>query len=120
MNVSITPELEKFVQHLVASGRYHSASEVFRDGLRLLELAERRRVLEKWLTDGLTKKGKSQRISRPQAKLRSHIERKIQEGLDSLDKGNSVDGKQFLADWRERLEMLTTSTRKPRRVKRRA
>ena len=40
MNISLTPELEKFVQDKVASGRYHSASEVIREGLRLLEREE--------------------------------------------------------------------------------
>jgi antitoxin ParD1/3/4 len=37
MNVSITEELELFVQEQVASGMYHSNSEVIRDGLRLLK-----------------------------------------------------------------------------------
>jgi antitoxin ParD1/3/4 len=37
MNVSLTPELEKFVAGKVASGRYTSASEVVREALRLLE-----------------------------------------------------------------------------------
>lgn len=37
MNVSLTPELEAFVQDKVASGRYGSASEVIRQSLRLLE-----------------------------------------------------------------------------------
>ena len=37
MNVSLTPELEKFVQKKVDSGRYTSASEVVREALRLLE-----------------------------------------------------------------------------------
>ena len=37
MNVSLTPELEKFVAGKVASGRYNSASEVMREALRLLE-----------------------------------------------------------------------------------
>lgn len=36
MNVSLTPELEKFVNQQVASGMYQTASEVVRDGLRLL------------------------------------------------------------------------------------
>lgn len=36
MKVSLTNELESFVDRLVASGMYHSASEVVRDGLRLL------------------------------------------------------------------------------------
>jgi len=37
MNVSLTPELERLVAERVASGRYTSASEVIREGLRLLE-----------------------------------------------------------------------------------
>ena len=37
MNVSLTPELEKFVNAKVDSGRYNSASEVIREALRLLE-----------------------------------------------------------------------------------
>lgn len=36
-SVSLTPELDRFVQTLVASGRYQTASEVMRDGLRLLQ-----------------------------------------------------------------------------------
>lgn len=40
MNVSLTNELETFVTRLVASGDYHSASEVVRDGLRLLKERE--------------------------------------------------------------------------------
>jgi antitoxin ParD1/3/4 len=37
LNVSLTPELEKFVSGKVQSGRYNSASEVVREALRLLE-----------------------------------------------------------------------------------
>ena len=37
MNVSLTPELESFVNAKVESGRYNSASEVVREALRLLE-----------------------------------------------------------------------------------
>lgn len=40
MNVSLTKELENFVNELVASGMYYSASEVVRDGLRLLKEQE--------------------------------------------------------------------------------
>lgn len=36
MNVSLTPELEKLVNDKVKSGLYNSASEVIREGLRLL------------------------------------------------------------------------------------
>ena len=40
MNVSLTKELENFIGELVASGMYFSASEVVRDGLRLLKEQE--------------------------------------------------------------------------------
>lgn len=36
MNVSLTPELEQFIQAKLNSGMYHSTSEVIREGLRLL------------------------------------------------------------------------------------
>ena len=37
MNISLTSELEQMVQEKVASGMYSSASEVIREGLRLLK-----------------------------------------------------------------------------------
>ena len=40
MNVSLTPELEQYVQEKVSSGLYYSASEVIREGLRLLRERE--------------------------------------------------------------------------------
>ncbi len=39
-NVSLTPELEAFIDGRVAAGRYRSASEVVRASLRMLEDAE--------------------------------------------------------------------------------
>ncbi|MEZ5066152.1 MAG: type II toxin-antitoxin system ParD family antitoxin [bacterium] len=46
MNVSLTHELERFVRDRVDTGRYHSASEVIREGLRLLESREQLRELQ--------------------------------------------------------------------------
>jgi len=43
MNVSLTPELDRFVARKVESGRYTSASEVVREALRLLEQHDRAR-----------------------------------------------------------------------------
>jgi antitoxin ParD1/3/4 len=46
MNVSLTPELEKFVSSKVESGRYNSASEVVREALRLLAEHDSARALQ--------------------------------------------------------------------------
>ena len=40
LNVSLTPVLEQFIAERVLSGRYQTASEVVRAGLRLLEQTE--------------------------------------------------------------------------------
>jgi len=109
MNVSVTPELEQFVQELVASGRYHSASEVFREGLRLLEQTERHRLLEKWLVDGLTPEEQAKLPGELLDKARSGIQAKIQEGLDAISRGDTVDGEEFFARWKARLAEAPTA-----------
>jgi antitoxin ParD1/3/4 len=42
-NVSLTPELERFAEECVRTGRYGNVSEVARAALRLLQEAERER-----------------------------------------------------------------------------
>lgn len=37
MNVSLNPHFDNFINNLIASGQYNSASEVIREALRLLE-----------------------------------------------------------------------------------
>ncbi|MFZ2854847.1 MAG: type II toxin-antitoxin system ParD family antitoxin [Rhodocyclaceae bacterium] len=39
-NVVLTPHQAQFVEQLVSSGRYQNASEVLREGLRLIERRE--------------------------------------------------------------------------------
>ena len=46
MNVSLTPQLEQFVDKKVREGTYQTASEVIREGLRLLAERDQRRTLE--------------------------------------------------------------------------
>lgn len=54
MNVSLTPELEAFVEATVKSGRYGSASEAVREGLRLLQEREAKFLrLKKDIEEGL-------------------------------------------------------------------
>jgi antitoxin ParD1/3/4 len=48
MNVSVGQRWEAFVADIVKSGRYSSASEVMREGLRLVEEREERLA---WLRD---------------------------------------------------------------------
>jgi antitoxin ParD1/3/4 len=75
MNVSLTPELEKFVEETVATGRYASASEVVRASLRNLEEDER---------------------------LKSHIRAKIQRGLDDVAAGRLTSREQLLSELKTR------------------
>ncbi|MFI5090610.1 MAG: type II toxin-antitoxin system ParD family antitoxin [Terriglobales bacterium] len=46
MNVSLTPHLEQFVDKKVREGTYQTASEVVREGLRLLAERDQKRTLE--------------------------------------------------------------------------
>jgi len=55
-SVSLGDHFESFVKSLLESGRYNNASEVVRDGLRMVEARERRlaaldRALERGLAD---------------------------------------------------------------------
>lgn len=119
VNVSITPELDAFVQRLVASGRYHSASEVFREALRLLEQAERRRLLEKRLAEGLTREERGRLPAALLKRARGDLRQKIQAGLQALDRGDTVDGEEFFARWKSRLD-AAAAPRRRRRAKRTA
>lgn len=79
MNVSLTPELERFVQEKVHSGRYTSASEVVREALRLLEEQEKVRATQ--LTE-----------------FRAEIDRR----LAALDRGEGIDGETARSQLRQR------------------
>lgn len=75
---------EGFVRELVASGRYSSASEVLRDGLRLLEdheklreirVAELRRLVEEGEESGLSDEPAEDFFDRLQAKYEAMVGR---------------------------------------------
>jgi len=75
MNVSLTPELEDLVHAKVKSGRYLSASEVVREGLRLLE--DRDRLFEIRLAD---------------------LQQKVTVGVDQADRGKLIDEEDVFAE----------------------
>jgi antitoxin ParD1/3/4 len=77
MNISLTPELERMVDERVKTGRYASASEVIREGLRLLEEQEQFKL---------------QRLAA--------VRQKIDRGLEQLDKGQGIPGSEARAQLR--------------------
>jgi antitoxin ParD1/3/4 len=82
MNVSLGQKWEHFVEARVKSGDYQTASEVLRDGLRLLE----KEALLKQISVG----------SLPE------LEAKLLKAAESLDAGRGIDGKQVFARLRQR------------------
>ena len=81
MNISLTHELEKFVNAKVDSGRYNSASEVVREALRLLEEHEHARATQhaefnRELGRRLASLDKGERAD--PAKIRARLQRKSQ------------------------------------------
>jgi len=86
MNVSLTSNLEKYVNAKVKSGRYYSASEVIREGLRLLQDQDAMR-------EGRLKE----------------LQQKIDRGMAQLDRGEGIPGpiakaelKRYSAEHRKR------------------
>jgi len=72
MTVSLTPELDQFVETQVKSGRYKSNSEVVRAGLRALANED----LQIWLQEGLEdlEAGSRTEASTVIARLRGRVE----------------------------------------------
>ena len=79
MNISITPELEKFVNEEVKTGLYQSASEVIRAGLRRL-------------------KEDKERKPRFMVSSMAELEDKLLEGIAELDRGEGISGGKVFAE----------------------
>lgn len=94
MNVSLPPEQEQFVRSQVASGRYRSASEVMREGLRMLEAAEHKRLLEKWLYDDLSEAEKASLPPELIDKARAHFDSLLAEAREDVTAGRVLKGEE--------------------------
>lgn len=79
MNVSLTPELEEFINKKVAGGMYVTASEVVREALRVL-------------------KNQDDYLEQRKAKLAAEIEK----AWEQLERGEVVDGESVFAELRRR------------------
>ena len=75
INVSLTPYLEQFVNSRVTSGLYQSASEVIREGLRLLQEKEA---------------GKAATVD--------ELRKKIAVGLEQARRGELLDGEEVFRE----------------------
>lgn len=83
MNVSLTPELEKFVAAEVEGGLYQTASEVIRAGLRRLKEEKERRPLPRTLGE---------------------LEADLLRSVERLDRGQGVDGETAFRRLRQRIK----------------
>lgn len=85
MNVSLTPELEKFVESEVTSGLYQTASEVIRAGLRRLKEDQEARL--------------------PKAPgTQEELEALLLRSLDEIDNGKGLDGEKVFRRLVRRIE----------------
>jgi antitoxin ParD1/3/4 len=92
VNISLTPELDKFLQSRVKSGRYQTTSEVVREALRLLEHQENER---------------DNAFQRLQAKL--------ERGAAQARRRDLFDGDEVFEELREMIEKHRRNKKKPLR-----
>ena len=83
MNISLTSELEHYIQDKVESGMYTSASEVIRESLRLMHTY-----------DDIQK----QRIAQ--------LNQTINAGLDELDCGKRIEGKASYDKMKQKIKRI--------------
>ena len=83
MNISLTTELEQFIQSQVTSGKYTSSEEVILAGIRLLE--ERERIY----------KGRFE-----------ELQREIMIGVEQLDRKERLDGREVIEQLRQKNQAL--------------
>jgi antitoxin ParD1/3/4 len=75
MSITLNPEQETIVANLIATGGFQTSDEVLQVALRLLETE--RQSYQAWVTE---------------------TREKVQEGIESLDRGEGLDGETVVND----------------------
>jgi antitoxin ParD1/3/4 len=86
MSIQLKPEQEKFIKAQVASGKYNSPEEVMDKMFLVFERLQSE--YEEWVIETRTK---------------------IEEGIESLDKGEGIDGETVVARLRDKLRQARES-----------
>lgn len=84
MNVSLGPKWEQFVGDKLKSGDYQNASEVVRDGLRMLEKQD---LLKKISVASL-----------------AELEEKLSASIASFERGEGIEGEEAFRRLRQRIK----------------
>lgn len=102
-NVSLPAAQDAFVDAMVAAGRYRTISEVVREGLRLLQEAEHKRLLEKWLYEGLATDEEELLPEAVKSRARKHLQGLLDKALQDTEQGRLSDGPDTMERLRKKL-----------------
>ncbi|OCQ94427.1 CopG family transcriptional regulator [Nostoc sp. MBR 210] len=89
MNISLTPEIQQFIQNQVASGKYASTEEVIIAGIRLLE--ERERIYQDRFEE---------------------LQREIMLGVEASEQGEVIDAATVFHQLEQKLQQRRQQTNK--------
>lgn len=95
VNISLTPDLQEYINHQMTSGRYVSVSEVVRDALRLAERHDQQLYVEK-------------------------LRAEIKVGVAQLERGEGRDGETVFAELHQQLAKKTRRASRAKPVRKSA
>jgi antitoxin ParD1/3/4 len=83
MSITLNPEQEMIIANLIATGSFQTADEVLQVALKLLEME--RQSYQSWVTE---------------------TREQVREGIESLDRGEGVDGETVVNDLLTKLRQV--------------